>query len=290
MGQEVSVTPIQIASAISAIANGGTLYPPRIIRQIQGDASPVERADSMPWQVTDEKTAAEMRGMMEDVVLEGTGKPAQLNGYTAGGKSGTAQKIDPGTGRYSATQYNSSFLGFAPVNEPAVTILVVLDSPVGTHHGGAVGGPVFKKIAEQVLAYLAVPHDVPAPSDVETAKNTRNTPPLETKKDADADASEARFKAALPKPAVKGDADPAPPTVAFSGQDGIAVPNLVGRSVRAVMEECARVGLAPSLIDSGVALEQFPGAGSVVPAGSRVTVRFGRPGVLLPASVRGAEN
>ena len=131
---------------------------------------PVRHADAAPRQATDQKTAAEMRGMMEDVVLEGTGKPAQLSGYTAAGKSGTAQKIDPATGRYSATQYNSSFVGFAPVNDPAITILVVLDSPVGAHHGGEVGGPVFKRVAEQVLAYLAVPHDVPAPSDVETAK------------------------------------------------------------------------------------------------------------------------
>ena len=114
-----------------------------------------------------------MREMMEDVVLEGTGKPARLNGYTAAGKSGTAQKIDTATGRYSATQYNSSFVGFAPVNKPAMTILVVLDSPVGAHHGGEVGGPVFKRVAEQVLAYLGVPHDVPSPSDVETAKNSK---------------------------------------------------------------------------------------------------------------------
>ncbi len=167
MGQEVSVTPIQIISAISAVANGGTLYRPRIVRDIQGDAVAAdgERANAMVQEATDEKTAADMRGMMEDVVLEGTGKPARLNGYTAAGKSGTAQKIDPATGRYSATQYNASFVGFAPVNEPAVTILVVLDSPVGAHHGGEVGGPVFKRIAEQVLTYLAVPHDVPSPSD-----------------------------------------------------------------------------------------------------------------------------
>ena len=74
----------------------------------------------------------------------GTGTTAKLNGYTAAGKSGTAQKIDPATGRYSPNQYNASFVGFAPVNEPAVTILVVLDSPVGAHHGGEVGGPVFQ--------------------------------------------------------------------------------------------------------------------------------------------------
>src|SRR6202030_2059414 len=114
-----------------------------------------------PKQATDSKTAATVRGMMETVVLQGTGKPAQLNGYTAAGKSGTAQKIDPATGRYSATQYNSSFVGFTPVNEPAIAILVVLDSPIGAHHGGEVGGPVFKRVAEQVLTYMGTPHDVP---------------------------------------------------------------------------------------------------------------------------------
>ena len=295
MGQEVSVTPIQIVSAISAIANGGTLYLPRIIHEIRGHAAPLQRPDSAPRQVTDERTAAEMRAMMEDVVLEGTGKPAQLNGYTAAGKSGTAQKIDPATGRYSATQYNSSFLGFAPVNEPAVTILVVLDSPVGIHHGGEVGGPVFKRIAEQVLTYLSVPHDVPSPADVETAANLTRVPPVEAKKSADATAREMRFQKALPERSPAAEATPdrgkaVGPTVAFSGHDGIAVPNLAGRSVRAVMEECARVGLVASLIGSGVAVEQFPGAGSLVPQGSRVTVRFGRPGVLLSSSARGGQN
>jgi cell division protein FtsI/penicillin-binding protein 2 len=286
MGQEVSVTPIQIISAISAIANGGTLYRPRIIREVRGDVASIQPAGSTPRQVTDQKTAADMRGMMEDVVLEGTGKPARLNGYTAAGKSGTAQKIDPATGRYSATQYNASFVGFAPVNDPAVTILVVLDSPVGAHHGGEVGGPVFKRVAEQVLTYLAVPHDLPSPGDVETAKNALPVPRMVPKKGADRKAPRTRDEVAL----AKGDGDLRPPTVAFSGQDGIAVPNLTGRSVRAVMEECTRIGLLPSLMGNGVAVEQFPDAGSLVPLGSRVTVRFGRPAVLLPASTHGREN
>ena len=297
MGQEVSVTPIQIISAISAIANGGTLYKPRIVHELRGDAAGVQLPDSTPQQATDEKTAADMRGMMEDVVLEGTGKPARLNGYTAAGKSGTAQKIDPATGRYSATQYNSSFAGFAPVNEPAISILVVLDSPVGAHHGGEVGGPVFKRIAEQVLAYLAVPHDIPTPSDVETAKNSkRGGQRLDAKLDAKKSKQQAAAEARLNVAMANGPATPNQPaeqssqTVALSGQDGIAVPNLTGRTVRAVMEECERVGLVPALVGSGVALEQFPGAGSLVPQGSRVTIRFGRPGVLLPTSAGGGEN
>ena len=115
--------------------------------------------------------------MMEAVLLEGgTGKPARLDGYTAAGKSGTAQKIDPKTGRYSPTQYVASFVGFAPVNEPAVTILVVLDSPVGQHMGGNLGGPVFKRIAEQVLAYLKIAHDVPLNPDLEFAGNKSKHP------------------------------------------------------------------------------------------------------------------
>ncbi len=281
MGQEVSVTPIQIISAISAIANGGTLYRPRIVREMRGDVMPIRRVDTAPRPATDEKTAAEMRGMMEDVVLEGTGKPAQLNGYTAAGKSGTAQKIDPATGRYSATQYNSSFVGFAPVNDPAISILVVLDSPVGAHHGGEVGGPVFKRIAEQVLTYLAIPHDVPAGSDVETAKNVRSGPqsvPV-------SDTTKATFEAAVAR---KSQARA--PTVAFSGEEAVAVPKLTGQSVRAVTEECSRLGLVPSLIGSGVALEQYPSAGTQLMYGSQVMVRFGRPGAALSRSSRGDEN
>jgi cell division protein FtsI (penicillin-binding protein 3) len=271
MGQEVNVTPLQIISAISAIANGGTLYRPRIIRDMRGDLMPLRHTEAGPRQATDQKTAAEMRGMMEDVVLEGTGKPAQLSGYTAAGKSGTAQKIDPTTGRYSVTQYNSSFVGFAPVNDPAISILVVLDSPVGAHHGGEVGGPVFKRIAEQVLAYLAVPHDVPAPSDVETAKNL-NAVPLPV---AASDSMKTNFEAAVAR---KNQASA--PTVAFSGEEAVAVPRLTGQSVRAVTEECSRLGLIPSLVGSGVALEQYPDAGVQVVHGTQIMVRFGRPGTV----------
>jgi cell division protein FtsI (penicillin-binding protein 3) len=100
-----------------------------------------------------------MKKMLEEVVLFGTGKKAILDGYTSAGKSGTAQKIDPATGRYSATKYIASFAGFAPVAQPAVTISVMLDSPRGEHHGGEVGGPLFGRVAQQVLAYMNVPHD-----------------------------------------------------------------------------------------------------------------------------------
>ncbi|MGD0956232.1 MAG: penicillin-binding transpeptidase domain-containing protein [Candidatus Acidiferrales bacterium] len=286
MGQEVSVTPIQIVSAISAIANGGTLYRPHIVREIRDEppGAQLPQPGAEPQQATDARTAAAMRQMMEDVVLDGTGKPARLDGYTAAGKSGTAQKIDPATGRYSATQYNASFVGFAPVNNPVVTILVVLDSPIGPHHGGQVGGPVFKRIAEQIMAYLSVPHDVPSPSDTETAQDLRSAP-RPGPATGDSEAARASFQAAVAKRT-----EPNAPTVAFAGQDAVAVPDLSGQTVRGVTEECSRLGLVPSLIGSGVALEQFPGAGTQVLRGSRVMVRFGRPGEIQPVSSRGNGN
>jgi cell division protein FtsI/penicillin-binding protein 2 len=308
IGQEVSVTPVQIISAISAIANGGTLYRPHLVQEIRGDAPVALPARAEPPQVTDAETAATVRGMMETVVLTGTGKPAQLNGYTAAGKSGTAQKIDPNSGRYSPNQYVASFVGFAPVNEPAVTILVVLDSPVGLHLGGDLGGPVFKRIAEQVLAYLDVAHDVPmtAPAGRETAKNGQQSPALEQGKfraDAKQDAANheaanrenlARFQAVVAKKdqaenrAANQEANGGAPTIAFSEEDAVEVPDLAGQTVRGVTEVCSRLGLIPSLLGSGVALEQSPEPGAKVIRGSTVTVRFGRAAAQLQPTTRPA--
>jgi cell division protein FtsI (penicillin-binding protein 3) len=283
IGQEVSVTPVQIISAISAIANGGTLYRARIVEEVQGGALPAAKAGSEPQRVTDEKTAATLRDMMETVILEGTGKPAKLDGYTAAGKSGTAQKIDPATGRYSPNQYVASFVGFAPVNTPVVTILVVLDSPVGAHFGGDVGGPVFKRVSEQMLTYLEVSHDVPAAQNTETAKSQRAAP----HSTPGPDANRARFQAAVAKnPSKSAPAN----TIAFGDEDAVVVPDFSGQGLRGVMEACTRLGLVPSPIGSGVAVEQSPEAGARVQRGSRVTVRFGRAGEIVPATIRGDGN
>ena len=108
-------------------------------------------------------TAAQMKQMMQGVVLRGTGKKAILDGYSSAGKTGTAQKIDPATGGYSHSKYIASFAGFAPVNNPAITVAVVLDSAVGPHQGGQISAPVFHRVAQQVLEYLHTPHDVDLP-------------------------------------------------------------------------------------------------------------------------------
>ncbi len=195
MGQEVAVTPIQLVTMASTIANGGTYLPPHIVLQatdkVRGNPGlqpvpfhPDASADlpaALPagaHRVIATLTAAQMRKLMENVVVNGTAKgKANLNGYSAGGKTGTAQKIDVRTHTYSKTKYVASFVGFAPVNDPAVTVAVVMDSPTeGGHHGAQASAPVFQELAQQVLEYLGIPHDEPLKSAPELAKEAANAP------------------------------------------------------------------------------------------------------------------
>jgi len=183
MGQEVAVTPIQLVSMVSTIANGGVYLPPHILMPGQVDgpknasqlaapqaplaATPFKAGGELPnplpdgaHRVLSTMTAAQMRKMMEGVVLYGTGKEAQLNGYSSGGKTGTAQKIDPATHTYSKTMHIASFAGIAPVNNPVIAVAVILDNPKGSYYGAAVSAPVFTEVAQQVLEYLGVSHDI----------------------------------------------------------------------------------------------------------------------------------
>ena len=140
---------------------------PKLRRAAGGGAHPFKPGEDLPNPLPDGAhrviaglTAAQMRKMMEGVVLFGTGKAAQLNGYSSAGKTGTAQKIDPATHTYSKTMHVASFAGFAPVNNPVIAVAVVMDSPKGDYYGTAVSAPVFADVAQQVLEYLAVPHDI----------------------------------------------------------------------------------------------------------------------------------
>ena len=166
MGQEIGVTPLQLSAMISTIANDGVWVAPRIVAgttQPQGIPQMIAFHPAEERRVISTMTAAEMKQMLQGVVLHGTGKKAILEGYSSAGKTGTAQKIDPNTKTYSHTKLIASFAGFAPVNNPAITVVVVLDSPPGEHHGGTIGAPVFQRIAQQVLEYLHTPHDVELP-------------------------------------------------------------------------------------------------------------------------------
>jgi len=177
IGQEVAVTPIQLVTMVSTIANGGMYLPPHILlnssNAMKGDPRlkavafhpENELPDPLPdgaHRVISELTSAKMRKMMEGIVEEGTGKSAALNGYSSAGKTGTAQKIDPATHTYSHTKLVASFAGFAPVSNPAISVTVVIDNPtVGSRYGAETSGPVFAEVAQQVLEYLGVPHDRP---------------------------------------------------------------------------------------------------------------------------------
>ena len=174
MGQEIGVTPLQLVSMVSTIANGGTYLPPHVImsaannsdgqvraQPFRGGEDLVEPLPAGSHRVISELAAAQMRKMMEGVVLYGSGKSAQLNGFSSGGKTGTAQKIDPSTHLYSKTMHIASFAGIAPVNNPVIAVAVIMDNPKGgQYYGAEVSAPVFSEVAQQVLEYLNVPHDV----------------------------------------------------------------------------------------------------------------------------------
>jgi cell division protein FtsI (penicillin-binding protein 3) len=159
---------MQLAGLISTFANDGVWVAPRILT---GKVAPQATPQTVAFhpgnsrRVISSYTAAEMRSMMQKVVLEGTGRKAILEGYSSAGKTGTAQKVDPATGAYSKTKYIGSFAGFAPVNNPQIVVAVILDSAVGLHQGGQVSAPVFRRVAQQVLEYLHTPHDLPLAPD-----------------------------------------------------------------------------------------------------------------------------
>lgn len=289
MGQEIGVTPIQLIAAVSAVANGGLLYKPHVIEELQrgnrvlpaeGLLTPTE-----PRRVIRPETAATLRRLMEGVILEGTGPKAHLDGWTSAGKTGTAQKIDPATGRYSRTRFIASFTGFAPINNPAVTILVSLDSPVGLHEGGQVAAPVFKRIAEQVLAYLDVPRDVPLnPKLIQAAYKKRASEDgssLEDFSTVDFSGQPDPLPAASQTTTPNGQAQPAlrtpSLTVAVDQGGEIEVPDFSGKPMREVAGTALRLGLDPVLVGSNLAMNQSPAPGARVRRGAKITVQFGTP-------------
>jgi cell division protein FtsI (penicillin-binding protein 3) len=161
IGQEIGVTPIQMAAAYSAVANGGTLMKPYLVTEI-GDSKDTERVTFGPViasRAISEETSRKLRQILQKVVESGTGQKAKPASYTAAGKTGTAQKIDQRTGQYSKEDYVSSFVGFAPAGAPKLVIVVMVDSPVGVSWGGSVAAPVFRAVAEQSLTYLQVQPD-----------------------------------------------------------------------------------------------------------------------------------
>jgi cell division protein FtsI (penicillin-binding protein 3) len=157
-GQGLSVTPLQLLTAYCAIANGGYLVSPRVTKLITTGEKAARPKVPKPERVLSAETCARMRKMLQGVVDEGTGGNARIPGRTVAGKTGTAQKPTPEAG-YRSGKYVGSFVGFAPVSEPRLAVIVVIDEPQGSHYGGVVAAPAFQRIMEKGLSYLHVPPD-----------------------------------------------------------------------------------------------------------------------------------
>ncbi|MBI3355276.1 MAG: penicillin-binding protein 2 [Nitrospirae bacterium] len=163
MGQEIGVTPIQMVSAIAAIANGGVLMKPYVVSEIRDAHGRVlkQMLPQVKRRIVSPETARNVTAILEGVVTDGTGGKAAISGFRVAGKTGTAQKIDPRTGAYSASQFVSSFVGYVPADNPRLAMIVVIDEPDGEAWGGTVAAPVFNRVGQQVLNYLGVSSNEP---------------------------------------------------------------------------------------------------------------------------------
>ncbi|HWS89807.1 MAG TPA: penicillin-binding protein [Pyrinomonadaceae bacterium] len=271
IGHEVGVTPLQMAAAYAAVANDGVRVAPHLVKEVRdAEGGTVARAEPESHRVVSAETARVLRRMMEEVTLKGTARAAQLEGYTAAGKTGTAQKIDPQTRGYSKTKHVASFVGFAPVENPSVVIAVIVDEPVGAYHGGDVAAPIFRDIADQILPYLGVaPDEAPSPTPA----------PLVAEKGAavedDDEGTEADAVVGLPEVQRRG-GEIREVVYAPAGERALLMPDLRGRSVRDVARVCAQLGLELEARGDGRALGQSPAAGARVETGQSVRVDFGR--------------
>jgi cell division protein FtsI (penicillin-binding protein 3) len=284
MGHELSATTVQLARACSVIANGGVLMKPRLVLQRQ---RPGQQPETTPvvagHRVLKPENAILMRRMMEGVVLHGTGKKAKLDGHSSGGKTGSAQIFDLATKRYTHT-YNSSFVGFAPVANPAIVVAITLNGV--RLFGGVVAAPVFREIAMEALRLLDEPRDLPEDLPERGGKENEADPVEDDYDLAIAELGEPPADLTTPSPPVAAVAAPLPPTSAATPGVllrpaeaavlalGPTVPSFEGKSMRTVLEESLASGVQVEVVGNGIARVQAPPAGSLLSPGQRVRVVF----------------
>jgi cell division protein FtsI (penicillin-binding protein 3) len=267
MGYEIGVTALQMATAASIIANGGDLIQPRLVKSVTSSAG--VRAELKPHVLRRAilaSTAEQLTTIMEGVVARGTATAAQIPGYTIAGKTGTAKKNE--NGHYLERDYNASFVGFIPSRKPALVILVVIDSPHGSHgyYGGAISAPVFKRIAESAMHYLGIPPTVDAPPVL--VAQTHASPSIPSAAAAPAEGVSLVRTAA---PAASG--------------PGL-VPDVVGLSLREAAKVLVRSRMTPLASGAGVVIQQDPRPGTPVDPGSSCTLTLGRPAPALGSDQR----
>ena len=253
MGYQVGVTPLQMATAVSSIANGGHLLQPRVVRAFIKDGRRIEVPHKEMRRTVEPDTAATLTAIMEQVVERGTAKAAQIEGYTIAGKTGTAAKLV--NGHYQKSDYNASFVGFVPSRDPALTILVVIDSPHGNGYtGGAVSAPVFKRIAEAALTYMGVGPNLNPPPPVLVVRPDPSTQGV----------TPTAVRTAQPRDATLG-----------SVRDGL-MPDLRGLSAREALRLLSRIGLTARLSGTGFVVDQRPQAGAPLVRGDTCSLTLDR--------------
>jgi len=268
-GQEVGVTSLQILCAINAIGNGGYRVRPFLVdRVVDEDGNLVRATVPERTRTMREETAAAVREAFEGVVLRGTARKAALEGYRAAGKTGTAQKIDGG--RYSSTKFIASFIGFAPLPRPRISVLVQIDEPKGRIYGGDVSAPIFSRIAQEALMQLRIPPDQPLPVRPERIRSVT------------ADDSGDFLPGATPVLPITSATETSEGlsqdgTVALlAAEESVSVPDFTTMSKRAVVERCQELGLRIQTQGEGAAIMQVPPSGTLVPVGSVCNVVFAR--------------
>ena len=256
MGHEMMATPLQLAQAFAILANNGKLVRPRLVKSRQHPVT--GRKEIVPVAAGEQRikaeTAIELRRMLEQVVLVGTGKEARLKkGYTVAGKTGTAQMVDPRTGKY-IHRYNSSFIGLAPVADPAIVVAVTINGSY--KYGGVTSAPIFREVAGAALRTLGIAKDL-----IEEEPVVKPEPEIR------------RAPAAPPQlAAIEPAADEAEPEAA--PQAGPRVPDFQGLTMRAVLAKSAAEGWRIETVGSGIARGQLPEPGAAVTTGKRVRVLF----------------
>jgi len=249
-GQGISVTPIQMAAAMSAMVNGGKVMKPYIVREIRDpEGKVVYRGEPTELRrVLSPKTSEQMREMLGLVVQEdGTGTQARIKGFLVGGKTGTAQKVEVGTGKYSPNKRVSSFVGFLPLQDPELMILVVIDEPKGQVYGGVVAAPAFNQIAVKTAYYLGIPPTEPV----------------------------ARAVARNGKEAQKPGGVALTRVSTSPAESAMVMPDLRGLSMGRAVDVMGRYSVKLNLVGTGVARQQTPTPGQLLVPGTECTVTFG---------------
>jgi cell division protein FtsI (penicillin-binding protein 3) len=268
MGYQVGVSPMQMAAAASAIANGGLLYQPHAVRALIVNHERRPTPIKPLHRVISEETAATMTAIMEGVVDEGTAKAARIPGYTIAGKTGTARKVAEGRRGYT-DEYNASFVGFIPSRDPVFTVLVVVDSPKGKgYYGGAVAAPIFKRIAEAALRYRGISPNVD-PSRTDRALVAR-----------------AGTQEEHPSVGPQVEATPASTVATDVSIEDVppgSMPNLHSVSAREAVRRLTRLGLGVRLAGTGVVVQQdIPPGATIEPGLVCSLVLQARPPLLSP--------